>query len=99
MTVSVEGWRLAQIFLSKKPAVFEVEIHIPDAALRCTCPGFTRFKRCKHTDWVAERIDRENQTYAFETWQNVTPEDAEWASQSPENYRRLVIDHAKVQVL
>jgi hypothetical protein len=101
VSVSVDGWRLAQIFLSKKPAVFEVEMNHNDLSLRCSCPGYTRFKKCKHTDYVGERVIIEQKTYPFTVADDreVTAEVAQTALESPEAYRKFVIDYAKVEVL
>lgn len=49
--------RLVQVFLGRnvqEPATYEVYVDIEseDAALTCTCPGFTSLRRCKHADHV-----------------------------------------------
>lgn len=98
--VSLGEWRLVQVFLaSKLAAVFEVEMHLGNTSLRCTCPGFLRRRTCKHVGFVEERIDRTRGTYPMEVTRQVTPDDARKAEYSAETFRDFVLHFGKVEVL
>lgn len=54
--------RLLQVFLSRTGhGVYEVSIALGTRLLTCTCPGFAQRKKCKHVDWVAERLGPEGE--------------------------------------
>jgi hypothetical protein len=97
----MEQTRLIQVFLSPAatpgPCIFEVS-SVTGGALTCTCPGFNGRKTCKHTRFVKARIDSNGGHYPLEISKRATDEDAEKAKESPEEFRKFVINFAKIEV-
>ncbi len=97
--ISLDGWRLIQVFISPRYAVFEVEMHMTDNRLRCTCPGWQRRKSCKHTEYITEHTDPSLATYATTLWRQPSVEETDSAVKSPESYRQFILTFGKIEVL
>jgi hypothetical protein len=93
--------KLLQVFLSKNqssyPGVFEVSIDNSET-LFCTCPGYVAKHDCRHTKFVNLRIQENNGTYPLEISDKATPEDAEKAKVSNEEFRRFIVNYGKIEV-
>lgn len=88
--------RLLQVFLSKHGA-YEVSVTPVDHDLACTCPGFSSWKKCKHTAYVRARLD-EDGAYAVELPDDVhVPAPEEMLD--PSAWRQFVLHNAPVVVL
>lgn len=102
-----EDWGLVQVFLSagKEPRVYEVEMDLSVEAhlaeIRCTCPAFaraTRSRACAHTRVVMHRAIWHGEYPIMVREQALgTPYDEVF--DSPESYRRFIIENARVEVL
>lgn len=94
--------RLVQVFLSQGntpgPGIFEVS-NTPDGTLLCTCAGFKGRKTCKHTKFVQARMDANNGNYPIEISSKVSPEDAEKASLSDDDFREFIINYGRIEIL
>ena len=93
--------RLVQVFLSQSqtpgPGIFEVSAN-SEGSLFCTCPGFNGRKSCKHTKLVGARIEQNHGSYPLEILNKATPEEAEKAKKSNEEYRNFIIRYGKIEV-
>jgi hypothetical protein len=93
--------RLVQVFLSQSqtpgPGIFEVSADNV-GSLFCTCPGFNGRKSCKHTKLVNARIEQNSGSYPLEILSKATPEEAELAKHSNEEYRNFIILYGKIEV-
>jgi len=94
--------RLIQVFLSSRserpgPAIFEVH-STEHKELTCNCPGFASRSKCRHTKLVMERIDANDGLYPFDFSDEVTVEEIKDAMKSEKDFRKLIIQHAKIEV-
>jgi hypothetical protein len=93
--------RLVQVFLSQSqtpgPGIFEVSAN-DNGGLSCTCPGFFGRKSCKHTKLVSARIEQNHGNYPLEILSKATPEEADLARKSNEDYRNFIIRYGKIEV-
>jgi uncharacterized Zn finger protein len=91
--------RLLQVFLSKTGhGVYEVSVAVHDHALSCTCPGFKHRKRCKHIDFVAEKLGPDGE-YTV-TVPHLMPMDIlVEARRTPESWRAFITRYVTPEVL
>lgn len=99
--MSDSRWRLIQIFLSRgnEPAVFEVEFHSVEGALRCTCPGFKVRKKCAHVRNVQEVLDENDGEYVLALDRSVTREQVRAAEKTSSGQRSLIVKAGTPKVL
>jgi hypothetical protein len=94
--------KLVQVFLpntsTSGPGIYEVSVGDPNE-FYCTCPGFSSRMKCKHITFVKARIDINNGNYPLEISSRATPDDAERAKESNEEFRDFIIKFGKVEVL
>jgi hypothetical protein len=96
------GWMTVQMFLSsssKHPAVFEVEFHTVDSALRCSCPGWRARQTCKHTAEVQEILDANGGDLPLTMLRQVTREQVREAEKDLKKFREIVLRHGQVKVI
>ncbi len=98
MRFKVNNWQVSQLFLSDT-GVHEVEIDTDSLKLRCNCPGFGRRSSCKHIRFVRERMDRNGGIYSTHISTKAPVEEANIAVQSPEAFRKLLINYGKIEVV
>lgn len=93
--------KLVQVFLGASknpgPGVFEVSTD-KHGNLFCTCTDFKGRRQCKHTKFVNNRIDNNNGSYPLEILSKATPEEADKARVSNEEYRKFIIKYGKIEV-
>ena len=95
-------YRLLQVFLSQKsanpgPGIFEVSSD-QEQNLRCTCPGFRSRGECRHTKYVAKRIEENDGIYPFEISDAASKEEAEKAFENASAFREFVLKYGKIEV-
>lgn len=98
MSTKMSEWQLTQLFLSDT-GVYEVDVHINNSRLRCTCPGYASRTACKHTRYVKARMDMNDGIYPTEVSNKVSKQEALVASKDPKAFRKLLINHGKIEVL
>lgn len=93
--------RLIQVFLGASrnpgPGVYEVSTD-NNGMLYCNCHDFLGRKKCKHVNFVRNRIENNNGNYPLEILSKATQEEAEHARLSNEDYRRFIIKYGKIEV-
>jgi hypothetical protein len=93
--------RVVQFFLTpgNTPSlgIFEVSSDATES-LKCSCPGFSGRKSCKHTRFVQARIDGNNGVYPMEISTRATQADADKARESNESFREFVLKYGKIEV-
>jgi len=92
-------WRTIKLFLSEDFLISEVSIADSDSKkMRCTCPQFNRGGKCKHTDWVRDRMNNGGGVFSI-----TVPEDLDFDDiidfDNLEHFRDFVIKYGKVEVL
>ena len=93
------SWRTVQLFLGDE-GVSEVLIDAANAFnAKCTCPSFSKFKKCKHTSFVLEKIEDNHGHYGVQIPDTVDDEEAFEALNDPESFRDFVIKYGKIEVL
>lgn len=93
------SWRTVQIFLGDE-GVSEVCIDADNAFhAKCTCQSFAKFKKCKHTDFVLQKIKDNNGHYGVQIPDTVDDDIAFEALNDPESFRYFVIRYGKIEVL
>mgnify|MGYP003337036528 CR=1 FL=1 len=95
------GKRLIQVFLSTKsafnPGIFEVSVDEADR-LYCTCPGWQTTYDCKHLKFVRSKMATNNGTYPLEISKKASPQEAELAQSSDEEFREFIIKYGRIEV-
>lgn len=93
-------WRTVQLFLSASAAgVFEVEVDTETKDLRCNCPKWKKFAKCKHTKFVIDRMNMNDGHYSILIPNEISEELALEVQDSPEKFREFVVKYAKIEVL
>ena len=93
-------WRTVQLFISAQAAgIFEVEVDTETKKLRCSCPKWKKFFKCKHTRFVEERMYMNDGHYSILVPHEISEELALEASDSAEKFREFVVKYAKIEVL
>lgn len=90
-------WQVTQIFLSET-GVCEVEINFDSLKLRCSCPGFSSRRSCKHARFVDKRMKENDGVYPTEISSKAKMESA-MAIHDPEAFRKLLINYGKIEVV
>jgi len=92
-------WRTVQVFLEDY-GVIEVEVDQENnQKARCTCPGFMRAGRCKHTKHVKDVMAENDGHYSIHIPVDVDEAEAIRALRDPELFRDFVIKYGKVEVI
>ena len=93
--------RLVQVFLSNTktpgPGIYEVSVDKEDV-LHCNCPGFMSRSKCKHVNFVNNRIESNNGSYPLEISSKATQEDASHAQESNKAFREFVVKFGRIEV-
>lgn len=94
-------WITVQMFLSsgQEPAVYEVEFHTVDSALRCSCPGFGVRKTCKHVRDVQAVMDANGGDLPLRMFRQVSREQARELAQDPSRMREIAVRHGEIKVV
>jgi len=94
--------KLVQVFLTDAqasgPAVYEVSLTEFNDPV-CTCNAFKSKSRCKHADFVQDRMDENEGHYFPEISSRATAEDKARALTSNKYYRDLIIRFGKTEVV
>ncbi len=92
-------WRTVQIFLEDY-GVAEVEVNQENnQQARCTCPGFSKSGRCKHTKHVKDVMSENDGHYSIHIPMEVDEEEAIRAMHDGDLFRSFVIKYGKVEVI
>lgn len=92
-------WRTVQLFLENY-GVVEVEVDSENSSkARCSCPGFARGGRCKHTKYVKDVMANNDGHYSIQVSVDVNEDDAFRAIQDPESFRDFIVKYGKVEVI
>lgn len=92
--------RLLQVFLSRKMhGIYEVSVLLPAGDLSCTCPGFSNRRKCKHIDFVRDRMERDGSGYAVHVETAAVEACKAARGGSAEDWRRFVYRHCPAEVL
>lgn len=92
------SWQTTQLFLSQS-GVQEVQINLDSQKLRCTCDGSNTRGVCKHTVFVAKRMELNGGIYPVEISKRAKIEDATTANLDPEAFREFLVKYGKIEVL
>ena len=93
-------WRTVQLFISSQAAgVFEVEVDTGTKRIRCNCPVWTKTLKCKHVNFVNNRMKMNQGHYSILVPDEVPEELASQANADPKRFRDFVVRYAKVEVL
>lgn len=93
-------WRTVQLFLSQRqPAIYEVEINLDGPGARCTCPSYKGRRSCRHTKFVADKMQDNGGHYPLLVRESAEEEDISSVMSSPEAFRDFVVRYGKVEVL
>ena len=93
-------WRTVQLFISSQAAgVFEVEVVTVTKRIRCNCPVWTKTLKCKHVNFVNNRMKMNQGHYSILVPDEVPEELASQANADPKRFRDFVVRYAKVEVL
>lgn len=100
-TVDLTEYRTIQFFLSpansQGPGIYEVMAY-KNKDFVCDCPGFVSRNRCKHINFVKNRIEDNEGTYPLEISTRVSREEAETARESQEAFRKFLMKYGKIEV-
>jgi len=92
-------WRTVQLFLEDY-GVVEVEVdHENPNKMRCTCPSFDRFARCKHTNHVRVSMKGNDGHYSIQIPVKVDEQEAVAAMENSAAFRAFIVKYAKVEVI
>lgn len=94
------SWYPLQFFLSTE-GVCEVEADSKDHRnLRCTCKTYRSTKRCKHTKFIAKKIEDNDGKYSVSVnSEDVSDEEIEQAMSSPETFRDFLVHRSKIEFI
>lgn len=93
-------WRTVQVFLSPRhPAVYEVELDVMNADIRCSCPTFRAKERCRHSRIVEKRMDEAGGQYPILLESEVLESDVSDSIHDPAKFRDFIVRFGKVEVL
>ena len=93
-------WRTVQLFISSQAAgVFEVEVDTGTKRIRCNCPVWKKTLKCKHVNFVNNRMKMNQGHYSILVPDEVPEELASQANADPKRFRDFVVRYAKVEVL
>ena len=95
---NVDTWRTVQVFLSPT-GVYEVQMRPGDTNSKCSCPSYKIRSKCKHTQFIKDRMDENDGHYAILVPDDVDESVAEKANESAEAFREFVLKYARVEVL
>lgn len=98
MRTNMNDWQITQLFLSDT-GVHEVDVHISNSKLRCSCPGYESRRSCKHTRFVKTRMEENDGIYPTEVSTRASKIDTVVASNDPEAFRKLLINYGKIEVI
>ena len=94
--------KLVQVFLTDTqtigPAVYEVSLTEFNDPV-CTCFVFKSKSKCKHSEFVQERMDANKGNYFPEISSRATEEDKAKALTSNKHFRDLIIRYGKTEVV
>ena len=92
-------WRTIQLFLGND-GVSEVFVAEEDSTkVRCSCEMFNKKARCKHSEWVRNRMDNNGGVFNMRVPDTINDEETMDALNDPYLFRNFVIKYGKVQVL
>ena len=93
-------WRTVQLFISSQAAgIFEVEVDTGTRKVRCNCPVWRKSARCKHVNFVNNKMRYNKGHYSILVPNDVSEELALTANDDPSKFRDFVVRYAKVEVL
>jgi len=96
-TMAKADWRTVQFFLSPR-GVFEVEIDLESEGVRCSCPGFSARKVCKHSRVVVDRAQKNDGTYPLRVSDRASELEITSSTKSSENFRKFVVKYGYIEV-
>jgi hypothetical protein len=98
VTMDIE-WRTAQFFLEEE-GICEVEVDDDQHnKLRCSCVGFAKAARCKHTKFVRDAMDANGGALQIQIPADMSDEEAILAMMNKDSFREFVIKYGKVEVI
>jgi hypothetical protein len=94
-------WRTIQFFLdSEEFIISEVSVDAMNSKkMRCSCPKFGKFARCKHVKFMQERLEGTNGVFNLTIPPEVDDEEAYDAVHDTELFRQLVLKFGKIEVI
>ncbi len=99
MSDSQVSWRTVQMFLGDE-GVSEVCIDAENARnVKCSCPSFNKFSKCKHVNFVSNKITENDGHYGVQIPENIDDDIAFAALSDEESFRDFVIKYGKIEVL
>jgi hypothetical protein len=97
--MSEVNWRTVQMFLGEE-GVSEVCIDADNALnIKCTCPSYNKFKKCKHSTFVFNKVSENDGHYGVQIPDTVDDEIAFAALNDESSFRDFVIKYGKIEVL
>lgn len=92
-------WCTIQIFLSDE-GVCEVQGEfLKPGKMRCTCPNYQKFTRCKHTKRVKQLVAENNGNYSIVIPEEVSDDEVLLALNSSDAFHKFIVKHSPIEVL
>jgi hypothetical protein len=92
-------WRTLQLFLDDV-GVAEVEADADNyQTMKCSCPVFSRTKKCKHVRHVRKHMDEHDGTYSIQIPEDVPEEVVTAAMLTKESFRELIVKYSIIEVI
>lgn len=67
--------------------------------VKCSCASFNKFSKCKHANFVLNKISENDGHYGVQIPENIDDDVAFEALSSEEGFRDFVIKYGKIEVL
>lgn len=101
-----ENWRTIQMFiageLNDKDAleVSEVSIHADGpSSIQCTCKDYRKLSMCKHVNYVAKKIEKNQGSFGLMIPEDIPDELAYLAFNDAESSRNFILHYGKIEVM
>lgn len=93
------NWRTVQLFLEDY-GVVELEVDREDnSTIRCNCIDFSRFSKCKHTNFAQTNMAENNGHFSIDIPIVVDENEAIAAMHESSLFRAFVLKYGKVKVI
>jgi hypothetical protein len=99
MSDQAVSWRTVQMFLGEE-GVSEVSVDAENAFnVKCSCQSYNKFKKCKHANFVLNKIEANDGHYGVQIPDTVDDDIAFEALNNEASFRDFVIKYGQIEVL
>lgn len=96
----MSNWRTVQVFLSPRhPAIYEVELDVMTADIRCSCPTFRAKEHCRHSRIVEKRMEDAGGQYPILLEDSIEESTLSASLSDPSKFRNVIYRFGRVEVL